>query len=57
MIELGGNEHGKNILRTCALTAALVLGLTACGTHEPVTVRVGLTGAIYEEIWNPIAKG
>lgn len=56
MIELGGNEHGKNILRTCALTAALVLGLTACGTQEPVTVRVGLTGAIYEEIWNPIAE-
>ena len=71
----------KNILRICALTAALVLGLTACGSsgntqttaadtesavseeggetaavQEEVTVRVGLTGAIYEEIWNPIAE-
>lgn len=77
----------KNILRTCALTAALILGLTACGgsgktetkkadaesavstegeetaaggestaSREEVTVRIGLTGAIYEEIWNPIAE-
>ena len=71
----------KNILRTCALTAALVLGLTACGSsgntqttaadtksaaatesgettasQEEVTVRIGLTGTIYEDIWNPIAK-
>lgn len=72
----------KNILRICALTAALVLGLTACGgsgktetkaagettavsaesgettgvNQEEVTVKVGLTGSIYEEIWNPIAE-
>lgn len=52
-------------------TAALLLALAACGGKEedaaagtindyspekPVTVRVGLTGAIYEDIWGPIAE-
>lgn len=54
-----------------ALALALILTLAACsgkqqeesaGTvydyspKKPVTVRVGLTGAIYEDIWTPIAE-
>ena len=56
----------------CLLLVLLLLaGLAACGGGEdnasagtvddyspekPVTVRVGLTGAIYEDIWAPIAE-
>lgn len=29
----------KNILRTCALTAALILGLTACGGSEKAETK------------------
>ncbi len=43
-----------------ALTAALAIGVvTGCGktakeSETQTTVKVGLTGTIYEEIWNPI---
>lgn len=58
-------------LATLLTTVALLLALAACGggdedatagtvndysPEKPVTVRVGLTGAIYEDIWGPIAE-
>ena len=60
----------RNFVRA-ALALTLILTLAACsgkqqeesaGTvydyspEKPVTVRVGLTGAIYEDIWTPIAE-
>lgn len=60
----------QNFVRA-ALALTLILTLAACsgkqqeesaGTvydyspEKPVTVRVGLTGAIYEDIWTPIAE-
>lgn len=55
-----------------ALALTLLLALAACGGQQqndgsagsvndyspekPVTVKVGLTGAIYEDIWKPIAE-
>ena len=58
-------------LTALLLSVILIFALAACGGDEdnasagtvddyspekPVTVRVGLTGAIYEDIWAPIAE-
>lgn len=58
-------------LTALLLSVILIFALAACGGGEdnasagtvddyspekPVTVRVGLTGAIYEDIWAPIAE-
>ena len=58
-------------LTALALSVIFIFALAACGGGEgnasagtvddygpekPVTVRVGLTGAIYEDIWAPIAE-
>ena len=44
-----------------ALTLAVVLSLAALGSaayaaDEPVTVRIGLTGAVYEPIWDVVKE-
>ena len=58
-------------LTALLLSVILIFALAACGGDEdnasagtvddyspekPVTVRIGLTGAIYEDIWAPIAE-
>ena len=58
-------------LTALLLSVILIFTLAACGGGEdnasagtvddyspekPVTVRVGLTGAIYEDMWAPIAE-
>ena len=50
----------KKIL-ALALTLAVVLSLAALGSaayaaDEPVTVRIGLTGAVYEPIWDVVKE-
>lgn len=53
----------KNKIIAGLLTLTLVAGVvTGCGKKEEssndagTTVRIGLTGTIYEDIWNPIAE-
>lgn len=44
---------------TLLLSFVLILGLfTGCGAKgkDETTIKVGLTGTIYEDIWNPIAE-
>ena len=50
----------KTIIRLTSALLALILvcGIFAsCGEKKPDTVKIGVTGAVYEDIWAPaIAK-
>lgn len=49
------------ILAVIALIAISLVTLVSCNstsdpTETPTTIKIGLTGAIYEELWNPVKE-